>query len=157
MAEDRCPDCGAAVPGGRAGCQGLMDAIQARAYGDLQVAATRDLAFDAYCMQHPERYCRSAKSYAAHLTRLCCGVEHGGNPRVHEAIQRWLNGSPSIEKPEAPGHLGRMTVKDLESAAGEHSRLVQDWARSVREAYATQQEMARHWLQAALSGQKAAR
>ncbi|MEA2599168.1 MAG: hypothetical protein QOF89_160 [Acidobacteriota bacterium] len=154
MSEDRCPDCGAAVPGGRAGCQALMDEIQARAYGDLEVAANRDLAFDAYCMQHPERYCHSAKSYAAHLTRLCCGVEHGGNPRVYEAIQRWLNGSPPLEKPEIPRHLGQRTVKDLESAAGEHARLVRDWAGSVWEAYAAQHELARGWIQAALSAQE---
>ncbi|GAC1654933.1 MAG: hypothetical protein NVS4B8_30120 [Herpetosiphon sp.] len=49
------------------------------AFDDLRYAAVRNCAFDAYCMQHIEPYCHSAKSYAAHLTRLCCGIEYGGD------------------------------------------------------------------------------
>ena len=67
-----CPACGAVVAGGRAGCQAVFDELTARAYADLAYASTRNLAFDAYCLQHLETYCHSAKSYAAHLTRLCC-------------------------------------------------------------------------------------
>ena len=72
----------------RTGCQALYDALAVPGAGALGLIARRDLAFDAYCMQHPETYCRSAKSYAAHLTRLCCGLEFGGDPRVYRAIQR---------------------------------------------------------------------
>jgi len=156
MSEDRCPDCGAAVMGGRAGCQALWDEIGARAYSDPNYAATHDLAFDAYCMQHLERYCRSAKSYAAHLTRLCCGLEYGGDPRIYAAIQKWLNGAVAIEKPEAPGDRGRMTVADLRAArnAEEHARLAHDWATSVWEAYTAQHDIARNWIQAALSAKE---
>jgi uncharacterized protein DUF5946 len=152
MSEDHCPACGAAVAGGRAGCQALWDEIGARAYGDPGYAASHDLAFDAYCMQHPEHYCRSAKSYAAHLTRLCCGLEQGGDRGVYAAIQRWLNGAVVIEKPEAPGERGRMTVADLRATHNveEHTRLAHDWAASVWEAYAAQHDMARAWMRAAL-------
>src|SRR3990172_2857940 len=110
--EDRCPDCGAAVTGGREGCQALWIEFAARSYIDLRYAPMRDLAFDAYCMQHLGTYCRSAKSYAAHLTRLCCGLEHGGAQTVYYAIQRWLNGSPAIDKPEPPVQQGTLTVAD---------------------------------------------
>jgi len=153
VSEDRCPDCGAAVAGGRAGCQALWDEISARAYGGPIYAASHDQAFDAYCVQHPERYCRSAKSYAAHLTRLCCGLERGGDPRIYAAIQRWLNGAVAIEKPEAPGDRGRLTVADLRAARNveEHSRLAHDWAARVWEAYAAQHDVARNWIRAALS------
>lgn len=50
-------------------------------------------------MQHPDTYCRSAKSCAAHLTRLRRGLEHGADPKVYRAIQRWLNGAVALEKP----------------------------------------------------------
>jgi hypothetical protein len=152
MSEDRCPDCGAAA-GGRAGCQALWDEIAARAYTDLAYAATRDLAFDAYCMQHPGTYCVSAKSYAAHLTRLCCGVEYGGDPQVYAAINRWLNGRVALEKPEVLRERGSLTVASLQGArdADEHRQLVQAWAKDVWEAYSSQHDLARGWVRSVLS------
>jgi hypothetical protein len=132
----------------------MWDEISARAYTDPGYATTRDLAFDAYCMQHPERYCCSAKSYAAHLTRLCCGLEYGGDPKVYAAIQKWLNGTVDIVKPEPPNCRGQMTVADLWAARTlkEHTRLVHDWANGVWKAYAAQQDIARSWIRAALGG-----
>jgi hypothetical protein len=151
--EERCPDCGASVNGGREGCQSLFDEIMLRAYSDPLYAATHPLALDAYCMQHTERYCRSAKSYAAHLTRLCCGLEHNGDHKVYEAIQKSLNGAVAFEKPEAQGSRGQMTVADLTAASDveEHTRLVKEWAASVWEAYASQHDIARGWIKDALS------
>ena len=109
-------------------------------------------------MQHPERYCRSAKAYAAHLTRLCCGLEHDGNPKIYAAIQKWLNGKAAIENPETPSYLGHMTVTNLSAARNvdEHTRLAHDWAKSVWEAYAVQHGIARTWIKAAL-GAKASK
>ncbi len=153
MTEDRCPDCGTVVTGGRAGCQALFDELNAQALTDQQYAVVRDLAFDAYCMQHLERYCRSAKSYAAHLTRLCCGLEYDGDPAIYAAIQKWLNGKRELTKPEALRDLGRMTVVNVRAArnAEEHRRLVREWAESVWHAYATQHEIARAWIRDALA------
>jgi hypothetical protein len=157
MSADRCPDCGAVVAGGRAGCQSVWDEIAARAYTDLAYAATHDLAFDAYCMQHPGTYCVSAKSYAAHLTRLCCGVEHGGDRQVYAAINRWLNGRVALEKPEVLGERGSLTVASLKSArdAGEHRQCVQAWANDVWQAYSSQHDLARGWVRFALSAHAA--
>ncbi len=159
MSEDRCPDCGASVIGGRAGCQALWDEIGAWDYSDPNYAATHDLAFDTYCMQHVERYCHSAKSYAAHLTRLCCGLEYAGDPKIYAAIQKWLNGTVTLEKPGAPSHRGQMTVADLRAARNveEHTRLVHDWAQSVWEAYTAQHDIARNWIRDALSATRMAK
>ncbi len=79
-------------------------------------------------MQHRDPYCRSDKSYAAHLTRLCCGVEHNGNPKIYAAIQKWLNGSVAIEKPEVLSYRGGMTVANvyLASSVKEHTQLVHE-------------------------------
>lgn len=157
--EDSCPDCGASVTGGRAGCQALWEEITVQAYSDLRYAAVYNLAFDTYCMQHLDTYCRSAKSYAAHLTRLCCGLEHSGNPAIYAAIQKWLNGSVSIEKPESLSHLGHLTIADVQAArtGEEFTRCVQAWAESVWDAYTAQHDIARTWIETALGLAKKAK
>ena len=153
MAKDRCPDCGALVANGREGCQAAFDELSARAYGDLAYAAVQALALDAYCMQHVDKYCRSAKSYAAYLTRLCCGLEYGGDPHVYAAIQKWLNGSIEIRKPPILNDRGRMTVMEVRSApnAAEYGQRVREWAKIVWAAYASQHDLPRNWIKAALS------
>src|ERR671930_274365 len=94
--------------GGRGECEAAWHAFSARAMTDPRAGAQRDLAFDAYCMQHPATYCRSAKSYAAHLMRLACGVEHDGARTVYDAIRRWLDGHVQLEKPPVPEHRGEI-------------------------------------------------
>jgi hypothetical protein len=107
-------------------------------------------------MQHPDTYRRSAKSYAAHLTRLCCGLEHGADPKVYRAIQRWLNGAVALEKPEVLSERGRMTVADLQAAASpeEMARLAQAWAEEVWEAYTSQHGVAQEWIRLAFGTTK---
>ncbi len=153
---NRCPDCGAPVAGGRDGCQALWIEFSARAYIDLRYASVRDLAFDAYCMQHLDMYCRSGKSYAAHLARLCCGLEHGGSQIVYFAIQRWLNGSSSIERPEPPSRRGDLTISDALGAndVEEYQTLVQAWASDVWAAYSAQHELVHLWIKTAMSIRK---
>jgi hypothetical protein len=153
---EECPACGASVAGGRDGCQAVFDELTAHAYGDLAYASVRDLAFDTYCMQHLETYCSSAKSYAAHLVRLCCGLEYSGDPRFYEAIQHWLNGAAKIEKPQALNQLGTMTVMDVRDAstAEEHIRRVRAWAANVWEAYRAQRDLAHGWIKAALAARE---
>ncbi len=153
VSQDRCPDCGAPVPGGRDGCQSTFDELSAEAYCNTAYAALHPLAFDTYCMQHLDRYCRSAKSYAAHLTRLCCGLEYDGSTKVYEAIQKWLNGPVAIAKPALLADLGHITVADVRKArtAKEYARLVRAWAENVWAAYAVQHDLAREWIRIALT------
>ena len=156
MSEGRCPECGAFVRGGLAGCQAIWDEISFMAFSNPAYAAMHDLAFDNYCMQHPEQYGRSAKSYAAHLTRLCCGLEYNRDPAVYSAIRQWLDGKVELEKPQLlseRGHLNILSVRAAQNAE-EHTQLVQEWARSVWEAYTKQQELARDWVRAALANYK---
>jgi hypothetical protein len=152
MAEDNCPECGAPVAGGRAGCQALFEEVGLRAFSDARYGAVHRLVVDAYAMQHPEPYCHSAKSYAAHLTGLCCGVERGGNPGVYRAINQWLNGKAPIDKPQVLTSRGQLTIANLRvvSSAEEHIKRAREWAKSVWEAYGAQHELARQWIEAAL-------
>jgi hypothetical protein len=151
--EDKCPACGAPGVGGRAGCQALFDQIGYQVATNLKIAAIHDLAFDTYCMQHVETYCVSAKSYAAHLTRLCCGIEYHGDRAVYAAIPRWLNGKVELEKPPILSTRGAMTIVDLMANADvdEQIKRINAWANVVWNAYRSQHEIARDWIKLALA------
>jgi len=152
---DRCSGCGLVVPGGTSGCQKIVDELWAREFGDVSYFRVHRMTVDTYCLQHPERYCASAKSFAAHLTGLCWLIEESGGRAVgSEALRRWLNGSVRLEKPEAPPVRGGLTVADVRDAADPeaYSRAVEGWARSTWEAYSSLHPMARDWIQQALSG-----
>ncbi|MBA3823156.1 MAG: hypothetical protein H0X24_04515 [Ktedonobacterales bacterium] len=151
-----CPECGAAISGGREGCQAQMDALNARARSDVRYASTARLAFDTYCMQHPATYCVSAKSYAAHLMGLCCGVDFAGNPVIYTALQRWLNGSKALTKPPVPPERGSMTVRDVAAATTPqtYAQAVQHWAATVWADYQSQHALAHDWIAAALAADR---
>jgi Family of unknown function (DUF5946) len=102
-----CPECGVLVDGRRASCQVLFDELSAQAYADLQYAASQQLAFDTYCMRHVDPYCRSAKSYAAHLTRLCCGLEYGKTTPSSAGFDLRLFVLPD----EFPGHCAESRLQ----------------------------------------------
>lgn len=154
-AAESCPSCGAPDVGGVTGCQALFNAIGARSYENPGYAAVHELLVDAYCLQHPEPYCHSAKSYAAHLTRLCCGIERGGDRKIYRAIHIWLSGPAKIEKPEVLASRGEVTIAHVQAARNveEHQKFVREWAESVWKAYASQHALARQWIAASL-GQK---
>ena len=143
---DTCPDCGANVLNGREGCEALWHEL-------FYTGVTGGSAFDAYCMQRLGKYCASAKSYAAHLTRLCCGMEYDANPHIYAAIQKWLNGNRQLEKPDIPPFLGALTIVNVRDAPtpAERDRMARAWVDSVWAAYESQHELARTWIQQAVA------
>ena len=89
---DSCPSCGLAAAGGAEGCQRLFESIGLREFEDMRFARYHRIVVDVYAMQHPDRYGRSAKSFAAHLTGLCAWVEdEDGAQSVNASVQRWLH------------------------------------------------------------------
>jgi hypothetical protein len=149
---EKCPDCGAPVSGGREGCQRLFGELGARSHENPGYAAVHELLVDAYCLQHPEPYCHSAKSYAAHLTRLSCGIERGGDRKIYRAIHIWLSGPAKIARPETLAFRGELTIAYVQAARNveEHQEFVREWAESVWKAYSAQHALARQWISAAL-------
>jgi hypothetical protein len=147
MTADVCPDCGAKVDSGREGCQALWNEWF---YG---IGLTHPAAFDAYCMQHLEKYCASAKSYAAHLTRLACCLAYEAAPSVYSAIQKWLNGHREVSKPAILPFLGGVTIADVYAAetAVARDKVTRAWVESVWAAYAPQHESAHAWIKEALA------
>ena len=108
----------------------------------------RRLAVDCYCLQHPDRYCVSAKSLAAHLTGACWALEFGGGERGLKALQSWLNGRVPLAKPALPSSFGEVTVAEV-NASRELVQAVDAWARSAWGAYSELHDLARGWVRAA--------
>jgi hypothetical protein len=129
-----------------------MDEVSALGAAYFTSYADFRAAVDCYCLQHPEIYCVSAKSYAAHLAGLCCKMEHGGEAKIHAAIQRWLNGRVEIEKPAVPRMRGEVTVLCLEGAEDRQAkrRALEKWTASTWSAYAQLQDTARVYLRVAM-------
>jgi hypothetical protein len=148
-----CSGCGLAVPGGTAGCQALAQDMAVRGFSDPAYAGVYRLAHDTYCLQHPDSFCISTKSLAAHLTGLCWALEYGGHPMGYRALQRWLDGTPPSEKPEIPAFRGALTIAEVYVAADAeaHADAVERWARSTWEAYAALHPLARRWIEEALA------
>jgi len=149
MSSDPCPLCGAPA-GGRQACQEIFNELSALAWSTSARGSVHNLVVDAYAMQHSEEYGRSAKSFVAHLTGLCCGVEADGNTELYWQIPRWLDGRVDLVRPHDPPDRGSMTIADLRNPAREeeYPELVLRWANDVWQACASLHDTAREWLDA---------
>jgi len=159
LVDSKCTECGAEVPDEFNSCLELfmyiLTPMGRRMAESPEIALLYRLIVDTGALQHPKGGCKSAKSYAAHLTGLCCGVEYNDSQSVRAALQRWLNGPAEaigIARPTAPDYRGALTIRhvyDAESEAGVAVR-VHAWVNQVWEAYSSQHELARSWIRRAL-------
>jgi uncharacterized protein DUF5946 len=144
-----CSGCGFVVQGGTEGCQEIFERLGARDFGNAAYFRVHRLMVDTFSLQHPDRYCKSAKSFAAHFTGLCVILEKGASPAVgNERLRRWLDGKPKIAKPPPPAFRGKLTVGDVDDASDPdtYAADVARWARSTWEAYASLHPLAREWI-----------
>ncbi|MDQ3880293.1 MAG: DUF5946 family protein [Chloroflexota bacterium] len=148
-----CEACGLASGSGRAGCEATFNEVVAREFADFRYGRLHRTTVDAYALQHPDRYCASGKSFAAHLTGLCCAVEYGNQPSVHARVRRWLDGPRAIQTPPLPGWRGSVTIGSVAAMTEptDHLRAVEAWARDVWDACGPIQPLAREWIRAALT------
>lgn len=146
-AREPCPSCGARL-GGRAGCERTFEELQGLSRTSPARAGVHNLVVDVFAMQHTEEYGRSAKSYIAHLTALCCSVEAPGDRNLYRGIARWLDGPTTLVRPSDIATRGSLTIADAGGALtdAEYADVVRRWARDVWGAYADQHHMARQWL-----------
>jgi hypothetical protein len=158
MTEERCAACGMPIKGGETGCQKMFEDLLARDFGNVLYFRSHRMLVDTYALQHPERYCVSAKSLAAHLTGLCWLLERDGSRAVGgEALRRWLNGPSKMEKPaNLPDHRGDLTIASVVATHDPetHGRAVEAWARSTWQAYAPLHPLARRWIDAAVATER---
>ena len=152
--DDVCEDCGAAVAAGKAGCLKIFEEILAREFSDYRYGRIHRLTVDAYSLQHPDKYMRSGKSFAAHLTGICAALEREDALTLNQAVQRWLSTNPQVEKPaHLPERRGNLTITYIHSAADadEHIERVREWARDVWGAWAEHHDLARRLIGVATS------
>jgi hypothetical protein len=152
-----CGGCGRMVAGGTAGCRAEFDALVGRDFSDPLFFAVHRLFVDTYSLQHPDEFCRSAKSLAAHLCGLCLILEHEANASTGAAALRaWLDGPRVLEKPPVPAERGRITLGDvahIDDAAAWREAL-REWAGSTWEAWRSLQPIARSWVAAAKAARR---
>lgn len=141
-----CPGCGAA--GGAAACRASFEAAIARDFADPDYFAVHRMLVDTYALQHPDDYCASAKSLAAHLTGLCLILEEGASAATGATFLRdWLDGTRALDKPALPTERGRTILADLAGieAPSAWRHAVRRWAESTWDSYADLQPLARRW------------
>jgi hypothetical protein len=127
----------------------MFHRLLARDFSDPTYFRVHRMLVDTYALQHPDRYCRSAKSFAAHLAGLAGLLEDGGSRAVgDERLRRWLDGPARLDRPTPPDDRGALTIADVACASGpaEHAAAVERWARSTWAAYAPLHHLARRWL-----------
>jgi hypothetical protein len=149
---ERCDGCGLETPGGSAGCQAIFEELLARDFSDPRYFRVHRMLVDTYSLQHPDRYCKSAKSLAAHLCGLCQILEARASRSVGDAaLRRWLDGTFSLSTPEVPAVRGDLTIASVRDAAtpADHAAAVERWAASTWRAYAPLHDIARNWLERA--------
>lgn len=146
---ERCSGCGWTVDGGTEACRARFNEHLARDFSDARFYRAHRLFVDAYCLQHPDEYCASAKSLAAHLSGLCAILEFGASKAAGPpCLHKWLSGPREFAKPSLPEQRGSMTIGDL-PATDDPARwevTVMDWATQVWAAYEPVQDIARDWL-----------
>jgi hypothetical protein len=152
MSEDQCPECGTLISGGLEGCRDILDDLAYRFPAAGPEMRLHRLIVDTFCLQHPRTYCRSAKSMAAHLAGLCCGLEFGGHPNVYGALQQWLNGPKDLERPDPPPQTAGITIHQVATApvSQDLARAIEKWAEAVWFLWSPYHELARQWLKEAL-------
>ena len=153
----RCEGCGAELQGGTAACRALYDEVLARDYSEPAYFACHKLVVDAYSLQHPDRFCRSAKSLASHLVGLCEVMEHeGAIDRGSPALKQWLDGTVDLAKPHLPERRGEVTLPNLPLAADPSAwrAEVRRWAQAVWRAYEPLHATAREWRAAAAAARR---
>jgi hypothetical protein len=156
-ANDICEDCGATVSEGKIGCRRMFEEVIAKEFGDYRYGRIHRLTVDTYCLQHPEPYMRSGKSFAAHLTGICAALEYEDASNINQTVQKWLGGNPSINKPaRIPAGRGALTIMYVHSAAGaeEHNRRVREWAQSVWDAWGEHHHLAKQLIDEAAAKTK---
>jgi len=149
-----CPDCGAALLEGTAGCQRIFEEILAREFGDFRYGRIHRMTVDAYSLQHPDKYMRSGKSFVAHLTGICAALERENARAINGSVQKWLSMNPEVDKPQhLPELRGALTITYVRGAADaeEHVKRVKEWAIDVWESWSEHHDLARRLIEKAES------
>lgn len=144
-----CRSCGAEPFGSYESCQDMWDALLVKSFSELAYGRFHRLLVDLYSLQHPDTFCRSVKSYVAHLTGLCVVQEHAGDTRINAAVQRWLSGRrDDLTKPDVPAARGALDLTHVLRAtdAADVAPRVIEWSDDVWGAFRELHAVTRRWI-----------
>ena len=141
--------CGLEIDGGSEACNARFQDLTGRNFADARFGRLHGMVVDTYCLQHPDRYCVSAKSLAAHLCGLCGALERGesaASPNM--ALRAWLDGTVALVKPQVPTERGPLTIADVDHIddPAAYAAAVRAWATAVWSACRPLHDTARSWL-----------
>lgn len=156
----RCPGCGLELPelnaptpanvGASPACWALYGRLLIAEYSQAPSPRLHQLTVNAYGAQHPSaRQDRSDHSLGVHLVGLCLLLEREASAQqTSELLAQTLERPPSFDPLEAPTPNGTITVSDVAAARNpdEHTRLVEQWATSVWDAWAPHHAAVRSWI-----------
>ena len=150
---DSCPECGAQGVGGAEGCNVLFQEVVGREFSQPELFQVHRMTVDAYSLQHPAQYMKSAKSAVAHLIGMCWALEGEEGPHIAMAMSRFLDGTPQFDRPDPPPPLsrGRRDITYIHSApdSAAHIERVKEWAQGTWVAWSQHHEQARDWVRQA--------
>ena len=154
MGTKECPQCGAKDVGGEEACDRVFQEVVGREFSRPELFQVHRLTVDAYSLQHPDKYMKSAKSAVAHLTGMCWAMEGEDDPSISVVLSRFLDGNPSFVRPDpvpSPRKRGDLTIMDVFSATDsvEHIERVREWARTAWDSWADHHGQARLWVEEA--------
>lgn len=145
-----CAECGAKIADGDRTCQQLFEEVIAREFSDYTYAKVHRLTVDVYALQHPDKYMKSAKSFAAHLTGIYAALDLDSKASTDQIIQQWLNKPVKFMRPEPPppGRRGQLTISSIHEARNgeEHRDRVNEWAESTWSAWQNYEHLAKSWI-----------
>ncbi len=147
----QCSECGRPISHGGPPCQTLFDALIARDFSDYRFGRFHRLAVDCFCLQHPERYCASAKSLMAHLGGLCITFDLQSSAEAFQALRASLDGNPAMVKPALPTFRGSVTIAHVQDCDSPevYAGSLSQWAESIWKSYVGLHDLAREWLRRA--------
>jgi hypothetical protein len=131
--------------------EGFFDATLAKEFSDILYARVHRLTVDTYSLQHPEQCMVSVKSFAAHLTGMCCAMEYGNDRKLLRTLQQRMNGKSQLHKSDLIKDVGSLTIAHIANARDgkDHEKLVQEWAKNVWSAYGVYHPLAVEWIEQA--------
>ena len=133
------------------GCWAPYGEVLAREYQDPAYMRLHRLTVDAYAVQHPGVDTQQARnSVGVHLSRLSLFFERGWPiSRVNDAMPEITAKKKHYPWLTPPEQLGALTVKHVLAARtpAEHEAAVEQWARSVWDAWEQHHATVRGWLE----------
>ena len=143
-----CVHCGARPVLDYTSCRAMFEAVLEREYSLVAYCPVHLLTVDAYALSHAAEH--GPRSSAYHLVSLCRQIERGATSAI--GTKRPRNVAPAFERlyrtlPQLtpPSDFGPITIADVVQARDgrQHRARVEEWAKSVYQAWHPYHEWAR--------------